>query len=103
MQERDINDVLELREVLAVTTSVSDMIRRILDWRDGQTPVAQQDHSAAEDAVARADKAATALAARPAKAAPTKATKGRAKPPPPVDDDDSKEPSPDPSDDDADF
>jgi hypothetical protein len=110
MESQDIKDVLALRDILAEGGSVPEVISALIAWRDGTLgmvetvaePVAQQDHSVAEEAVARAEKAAP----KPAKAAPAKAAaKGRAKPPPPPadDDDDTKEPLPDPSDDDADF
>lgn len=117
MNVTDIQDVLEVSQILdryaGTDITQSEAIASLLDWKNGgggniapapsaPEPVAQQDHSVAEEAVAKVEKAAP----KPAKAAaPTKAAaKGRAKPPPPpVDDDDSKEPSPDPSDDDADF
>ena len=91
MNPEEIKDVLALRDILVNAENTATLISALIVWRDSTSlatieyrPVTQQDHSAAEEAVAKVE-----TATKPVKAP----AKSRAKPPRP-------EPTPDPSSDD---
>jgi hypothetical protein len=94
MNPEQIADVLEVREILTSGGGVTKVIAALMDWKYGtdaqietvtakarESFVAQQDHSAAEDAAARAEpEPEPEPVAPPAKkAAATSAPKARAK------------------------